>query len=177
MYTPALSKNSTKNSIRELILDTVNSLDTKHGRVLTLPCLDFTLENKLSEKLIVHTVEREKLYYEQQLNITKHNKRITNYNDNLLSHVLNKPYYYDFAYLDLCGYISKEMVATLTLINCSNIALTVLRKREKARWSKYSENRDDMYTKLFNSLGYRITTQIKYTNNSSPMCTFFITKD
>ena len=177
MYTPVLSKNKTKDNIRELILDSVNSLDAKYGRVLTLPCLDFTLEEQLSKTLKVHTIEREKVYYEQQLHLTRDNKRITNYHGDLLDHVLNKPYHYDFAYLDLCGCINKKMVAVLTLINCNNIALTITRRRELSRWTKNSEDRDDMYDKLFSSLGYRVQTQIKYINGKSPMCTYFITKN
>jgi hypothetical protein len=177
MYSPILSENTTKNSIRELILDTIDNIDIKHGRVLTLPCLNFTLENILSEKLKVHTIEREYDYYNQQLRITKDNRRITNYHSTVLEHLINTNYYYDYAYLDFCGYITKEMVAALALINCSNIALTVLAKREKKRWTKYANNREEMYDRLFKSLGFKILTQIKYNNNGSPMCTYFITKN
>lgn len=178
MYKPALSENTTKQHIRDIIKQRVKALDNKHGKILTLPCLDFTLELELSKTHNVYTVEREEAYYLQQLEITKDIKAIKPQHYSLLEYLLSKPtYQYDYAYLDFCGDISKEIIASLAYIQCTNIAITLMMKREKKRWTQFANtNRQIMHNNLFNSLGYRIKTSIKYNNNSTPMCTYFLTR-
>jgi len=175
MYSTDLSHSNIKQHIRNLIKSRVSNMDVKYGRVLTLPCLDFTLEVELSKTHNVHTVEKYEHYYTQQVKMCK-GSGIKNIHSDLTTFLLKTNNYYDYAYLDLCGQVSKDMIIALVSIKCNNLAITVLMRRERKRWSKYSKSKDDMYNKLFNSLGYRIETSIKYNNKGIPMCTYFLTK-
>jgi len=176
MYNTELSQNNTKKHIRGLIKSRVSNMDIKYGKVLTLPCLDFTLEVELSKTHNVHTIEKYEHYYAQQIKMCK-GSGIYNIHSDLVTFLLKTNHYYDYAYLDLCGQISKDMIMALVAIKCDNLAITVMMARELKQWTKFSKNREDMYNKLFNSLGYRIETSIKYNNNRTPMCTYFLTKN
>ena len=177
MYQPRYSEKNVKGEIRSLLL---NSLpEPKYKNAVTLPCLNFELENILVERgYKVHTIEQDVQVYEQQLKLPM-GKRIYNYyisaTEFFVTRYGNR---YDFAYLDFCSQITKGMMTSLSHCNATVVGLTVLKARDiYAVELLDTMTRDQYYEHLFYINGYEIIDQVDYMGGThSPMCTFILTK-
>jgi hypothetical protein len=138
--------------------------------IFSLPYLNFEFEKKAKKAICA---EKELATYKKQLRVAPSNCMI---NYGLASDVMRRiNKIYDFIFLDMCGSFSQELVdciknATKYMKPDANIAVTVLKAREPAKWRNiiHPESRDTDYIRFFRKHKLFVHSIIKY-KDTSPM--------